>query len=85
MCLRSRKSEPTQRGKKSACISLYMHVKQNRGIKKNQKKSFGVSVLLHVRPYRSIQAHHAIGTGVCVDPIARLMCCLLRSIENDCL
>jgi hypothetical protein len=38
MCLRSRKSEPTQRGNKSACISLYMHVKQNRSIKKNQKK-----------------------------------------------
>ena len=39
MCLRSRKSEHMQRGNKSACISLYMHVKQNRGIKKNQKKS----------------------------------------------
>ena len=41
-----------------------------------------MSVLLHVRPHRSIQAHHAIGTGVCVDPIARLMCCLLRSIRK---
>lgn len=41
-----------------------------------------MSVLLHVRPYRSIQAHRAIGTGVCVDPIARLMCCLLRAIRK---
>ena len=37
MCLRSRKSEPMQRGNKSACISLYMWNKT--GIKKNQKKS----------------------------------------------
>ena len=46
------------------------------------RKRVGVSVLLHVRPYRSIQAHHAIGTDVCSDPIARLMWCLLRSIRK---
>ena len=50
--------------------------------KKKSEKESGVSVLLHVRPHRSIQAHRAIGTGVCVDPIARLMCCLLRAIRK---
>ena len=71
-----------ERVNKSVSVSLY--IRNKTGIKKIRKR-VGVSVLLHVRPHRSIQAHHAIDTGVCVDPIARLMCCLLRSIENDCL
>ena len=55
---------------KSVSVSLY--IRNKTGIKKIRKR-VGVSVLLHLRPHRSMQAHRAIGTDGCVDPIAWLV------------
>ena len=68
-----------ERVNKSVSVSLY--IRNKTGIKKIRKR-VGVSVLLHLRPHRSMQAHRAIGTDGCVDPIAWLVWCLLRSIRN---